>query len=170
MVDDATETIVHVMGLPFAFVIAHVIVPCGVATFDATAATFAVNVTELPGVSGSDDSFRVSVVAAPLTTVSVRGEAFDGENADEPEYAAPTVIGDWTAPIPAESVHVATPSESVTVSLPVQAGAGPVPEAANEKVTVPPGVPLAGDTDCTVAVNVGASPLAAGFSDDCSWT
>jgi hypothetical protein len=81
------------------------------------------------------------------------------------------VIGDWVGNRPADSVHVATPPGSGTVSLPpVHAGAGPVPVAANENVTVPPGVPLAGDTDDTVAVNVGASPLAAGFSDDCNWT
>jgi hypothetical protein len=80
-----TVVVVHVTGLPFTFVIVQVMVPCGSPMPGAVAATVALKFTALPAGKGSCDSFRVKVVVAALTTVSVSGAASEDENPDEPE-------------------------------------------------------------------------------------
>ena len=56
--------------------------------------------------------------------------------------------------------------EVVSVALPADRLAVPSVAAPSKNVTVPVGVPKAGATAVTVAVNVTACPRADGFSDD----
>ena len=130
-----------------------VTVPLGVPAPGATAATVAVKVTAWPNTDGLGDELTVLLLEALFTTCGVT-ESFPVELPKllSPLYAAVMVC---VATLKAEVVKVAWPEVMVTLAASVV--------APSVKVTVPVGVPVAGATAATMAVNVTACPNTEGL-------
>jgi hypothetical protein len=131
----------------------NVTVPVGVPAPGDTTATVAVNVTDCPNTDGLADEVRVVVVFA-LLTVWVRTALVLPEKLESPLYLA---VIEWDPTASVDVANVATPPDSVPVPRVV------VP---SRKVTVPVGVPVAGGTGATVAVNVTDCPKTDGLAED----
>lgn len=116
--------------------------------------TVAVNVTDCPKTDGFCDE-TTEVVVLALFTVCVKADEFVlGRKLLSPAYSA---VIECEATLKAPVKNVAEPPLKVPVPKVV------VPSL---KVTVPVGVPVAGATAATVAVNVTDCPETLGFTDE----